>query len=226
MRKIDYRPGKLALGVLISFALLALCGWRWWSDDWSLGLPLMMLFAASGGMAVRTLLLGKPALEWDGDRLIINTHFRSSTLDWREVRDIAVKQVTIRYMGLIPIKRQTYLVVAADGGMFGQRLRLSASSLDMPTGGIVELCASLQAQRLATVGTTGVAMNGAGPQGWGAARPFSATAVDGSEPFDPDAALARYFAKQDQEGAAGHQPPAIAPARGAPARSSFGRRIA
>ena len=110
--------------------------------------------------------------------------------------------------------------------LFGaKRLRLSANAIELPPGGAVALVALLQAAHVAAVGVTGVAMKGAGENGWGAA-PVRPT-PEQQAGFDPDAALARYMARKaegEPEPMAEVSPIAAPAASAMQARPAFGRK--
>jgi hypothetical protein len=209
----------LFLGVLALFA-----GNIWWTAGGFLA-PLFAVLLV-GGAVICTLnaLSSEPAIKFDRDSLWVRTALGGvKQIPWREVHQIALEVLTLRYFGVIPVSRTETLCIACEGGVFGaRRLRVAASALALPAGGAAELVLILQQGHVEAVGVAGVAMAGAGSRGWGIEP--AAAAVDHSQSeFDPDAAVARYLASK-QAGAEAtpapevHQPPI-------PQRPLFGRKV-
>ena len=226
MRSFYYRPGKNAATALTSGALAALSGWLWWSD----GDVLWMISTVGLGLAalkgLANAMNSEPAVKFNDERLWVRTTFGSHAVSWAQVYGIALQVMTVRYWGIIPISRRETLCISIEGGSFGaRRLRVPAASIELPAGGANALVQILRDAQLAAVGAAGVAMAGAGRNGWGV-PPKSK--VEREEPlesgFDADAAIARYLAsKQAEESARAQAQPSV-PVM--PQRPVFGRRQA
>jgi hypothetical protein len=168
-------------------------------------------------------------VKFDNERLWVRTMFGTQAILWSKVYGIALQVVTIRYWGIIPIGRKETLCVAVEGGPFGaRRLRVAASTIELPAGGAPELVQILRHAQLSAVGPAGVAMAGADRTGWGVP---SKSVVERDETaksgFDADAAIARYLASKDAAQNAMAAPLPKAPAAAAAQqRPVFGRRQA
>src|SRR4028119_1236498 len=165
MHKFHYRPGKSAFVAL----LLGIVGlgplWFWWSTDagW-MTLAFGLLCAAGAGKMLADAVSDTPALTVTREGLRVRRTWGSADeVSWRQVQELSVEVLTLRYMGFIPVSRQETLVVKCDGGLFGsRRLRLSLKLIDMPAGGTAALMALLHQAHVAAVGEAGVVMAGAG----------------------------------------------------------------
>ncbi|MBV8908719.1 MAG: hypothetical protein JOZ20_06940 [Sphingomonas sp.] len=230
MRSFYYRSGKNAATALTSGTLAILAGWQWWSDGdivWLISVVMLGLAALTG---LAKAMNSEPALKFDNERVWVRTAFGNHAVSWKQVLGIALQVMTVRYWGVIPIGRREILCISIEGGSFGaRRLRVPAASIELPPGGASALVQILRDAQLAAIGSAGVAMAGAGNNGWGVP---SKPAVERDEPsesgFDADAAIARYLASKKaserlQAPAAVQAQPA-APAT--PQRPVFGRRQA
>ena len=228
MRSFYYRPGQNALTALVSGLFTALAGALWLKD----GDVIWMITTAVLGLAAlksaQNAMSREPAVKFDCGRLWIRTFFGSHSVSWNQVYGIALQVITVRYWGVVPVSRREILCISIEGGSFGaRRLRITTSSIELPPGGASALVKILRDAQLAAIGAAGVAMAGAGKNGWGVP---SKSAIERDEPtgggFDADAAIARYLAsKQASESAptaAQMQPPAPV----MPQRPVFGRRQA
>ena len=206
MTKINFRPGKLAFGAMASGLAAALMGWSWSGDgSWLMGLGAIGSGCLAGAMA-RCALGDRPALLFDESGITINTLYRGRTLRWDEVRDIVIERTTVRYMFIITVAKKEFVSIRTKGGaLSGANYKLSASLIELPAGGVMELHSRLCAAMAAA---------GSSP----AAQATYAPASDTGSGFDPDAAIARYLAAKQAEPA-----PAPSPSPG-PARPVFGRR--
>jgi hypothetical protein len=229
MRSFYYRSGRNAATGLVSGLLAAFAAWQWWSDGdviWMISAGVLGLAALNGiAIAMNT----EPAVKFDNERLWVRTTFGSHAVSWKQVLGIALQVITVRRWGVIPVGRREILCLSIEGGSFGaRRLRIPAASIELPTGGASGLVQILRDAQLAAIGSSGVAMAGAGQDGWGVP---SKPRIESEEPsetgFDADAAIARYLAskKASEE----ERAPMSAVQRAAPAmpqRPVFGRRQA
>jgi hypothetical protein len=231
MKKIYYRSGKTAFAALGAGGLAILCAW-FWIDDGSTKMGLAALFfGALAVLGTRKAFSGRPALQYNDQELVIDKFFGPVNLKWRQVQRIMIEQITLRYMGIIPVSKQQFLVIRGDGGLFGStNHRIAASAITLPPGGIAELCAVLTMVHVAAVGHAGVVMKGAGSNGWGADSSPAPAPIQREDPegaaFDADAAIARYLAqKQTVEACTGTPQQAHAPMAVRPPRPTFGRKV-
>lgn len=226
MRKFHYRAGKNAMAALFMGALTIFCAMLWWRSGGFFSLAGFLLFGAGAAKGATDAMSSEPALAFGDEGLRVRTATGVQQVGWKDVQHIGLEVFTYRYWGIIPIAKHENLVIKIDGGLFGaKRLRLSANAIELPPGGAVALVALLQAAHVAAVGVTGVAMKGAGENGWGAApaRPTPEQQAG----FDPDAALARYMARKaegEPEPMAEASPIAAPAASAMPARPAFGRK--
>lgn len=223
MRSFYYRPGKNA-ALALFMGLAALFSARmWWSGGGFFAVAGALLFGAAALKGALNAFNHEPVLRFDRDRLWVRTTFGGvKELAWSEVQRISLEVLTIRYYGIIPMGRTEILCIACDGGAFGtRRLRISASTIQLPVGGAGELTRILQQAQLEAVGAAGVAMAGAGRRGWGVGRADEPETAQ-AEGFDADAAIARYLAQKEQAGRAG---PAPAARPNLPQAPVFGRRV-
>jgi hypothetical protein len=233
MRSIYYRPGKMAFRALFSGGACIVVSLAWMRG----GSILMGLGALASALAtivsLRAAFATRPAIQFDERGITFDKFGKSLRFEWRQIHSINFEEMTLRYMGLIPVARHQFLVVKADGGMFGAaRHAISAKAIELPPGGLIELCAILRAAQLAAVGEAGAAMKGAGPSGWGTAPPRGSVAAEpeGSA-FDPDAAIARYLAAKAADGGRPAETPSVpaqtpsAPTMPGLPRRTFGRRV-
>lgn len=232
MHKFHYRSGKSAFFGLLLGGLALYYGWGLVDGDGDVfSLALALLFGGAAAKLVMDSFSTTPALAFDASGIRIRrTWGQVASLRWDEVHWIKVQTTTMRYYGIIPVAKHEHLVVKCDGGLLGgRRLTLAAKLIQLPPGGVHQLCAALNAAHLAAVGGAGIAMKGAGPQGWGVgARPSAASLVEagGGTEFDAEAALARYLARKDSapEDVAPVAAAAPVAAPATPARPVFGRK--
>jgi hypothetical protein len=230
MQSFYYRPGRNAATALISAPMAALAGWQWWSDGDILWMTSTMVFGLAALKGALNSVNSEPALKFDRDRLWVRTTFGSRVLTWQQVYGIALQVMTVRYWGIVPIRRVESLCIAYEGGAIGaKRLRIPASTIELPIGGAQALVQILRDAQLTAVGQTGVAMAGAGQTGWGAPTKAPQSVSTPESAFDPDAAIARYLASketiQNAPAADQVQAPAVSSAL-TPQRPVFGRRQA
>jgi len=229
MRSFYFQPGKTAVFALFMGLLAVIIGKLWWSIGGILPLSLALVFSLAAVKLAFDAMSNDPALKFDGKHLWVRKAFGGmDQVPWSEVQGISLEGFTIRYWGIIPLGKTEYLSIACNGGVLGtRRLRVAVGSIALPPGGSGALVHILQLAHVEAVGLAGVAMAGAGRQGWGAA-PAASAKEEGQEDgsgFDADAAIARYLASKDAGGdqpASGQAPPAR-PAM--PPRPVFGRRV-
>lgn len=217
MHKVDYCQARLmrsfglfAGGGLIAAFLLPGGALKW------LVTPVLLAAAALSGLK---LFGDRSAVLWDerGVTLITLTGRRSVT--WRELLGINVERMTHYLWGFIPVSSVDFLVIKTRGGLLASnKLRISASLLELPPGGSAELAVTLKRAHATAIG--GVA---AVPVAAAQLPPQAAAETDnGSENgFDPDAVIARYLAQKAAAPAAAAETPGM-PA--APVRPVFGRK--
>jgi len=220
MRSFYYQRARSAVSAII-MALFAIGAGRVCRED---GGVLMFAFAAAMTLGAAKAALDamnrEPALSFDQDSIRVRKTWGGvEEVAWSDVHDINLKAYTVRYMGIIPIRRHTYMTIACEGGSFGaRRLRVSMTAMGMSSQQSASVLEMVKQARLQAVGEVRVAMAGAGSRGWGVDMNRS------EEGFDADAAMSRYLAaKKEQE------PPAARfdTRRSAmPQRPAFGRRIA
>jgi hypothetical protein len=163
-----------------------------------------------------------PMIRFDREHLRVRTTFGAvAEIPWRNVHNIKLMVLTMKYAGVFAVGKTEYLEIACEGGMFGaRRFRVPTTTMRLPPGGAQEVALVLQAAHVEAVGVAGVAMAGAGPRGWGVDTSPKEEPASG---FDPDAALARYLASKEPD--TQPQPASVAPARMVtPQRPVFGRK--
>ncbi|GAA4035836.1 hypothetical protein GCM10022281_15390 [Sphingomonas rosea] len=232
MHTFHYRAGKSAFFGLMLGMLAVFFGWDVVTGEADVfNTAMTLVFAAGAVKLVMDSFSSTPALAFDREGLRIRrTWGQVAALRWDEVHWIKVESITIRYYGVIPVAKHEHLVVKCDGGLLGgRRLTLAAKLIQLPPGGVHQLCAALNAAHLAAVGGAGVYLKEAGPNGWGVQpRPSAASLVEagGGTEFDAEAALARYLARKDSATEAVAPLAAAAPvaAPATPARPVFGRK--
>lgn len=215
MQKIGYRQSRLVTNMALTAFGAMLCGLLWWATSSILaGLLTLGLGGLSGLFAV-TLVNGRPAIAYDERQVSLTTLLSNATFAWSEVHDIRITSSTARIYFVIPLPTIRHLVFTVAS----KQVRISVGLLELPRGGIAEICAQLSAARLAgadhTVGLDQI-RTGAAPAS--DARDDDAPLVD----FDPDAAIKRYLARRDAEGKT--RPGAEPAPPVAPPRPVFGRR--
>jgi len=231
MQSFYYRSGRNAATALISGSLAALTGWQWWIDGDVVWMISAFVLGLAGLKGALNSMNSEPAVKFDGDRLWVRTTFGSRVMTWQQVYGIALQVMTVRYWGVVPIRRVETLCIACEGGAIGaKRLRIPASAIELPIGGAQALVQILRDAQLAAVGRSGVAMAGAGANGWGVTpKPAAHSDVQLQTAFDPDAAIARYLASKEATQDAPAAPPTQAPVATpipVPQRPVFGRRQA
>lgn len=163
------------------------------------------------------------ALQFDERSLLVCPVGSRRKLSWRNVTDIKLMVRTQRLYGLIPINRTHFIDFEIGGGVLGSKtLRLPLASLGLNKDDGMRLVVKLEALR------KGVRLAPVTP----ARRldemnqprvPGPATSAPHAGGFDPDAAMARYLAKQGAQ-QQGSEAPSVAAA--AAARPTFGRKFA
>jgi hypothetical protein len=222
MRSFYYQRGRRAAAAIV-MAFFAIAGGRVWRDEggfFVLAFALAMTVGAA--KAALDAMNRKPALKFDGFSVWIRRTWGGvEEVSWNDVHDINLKSYTVRYMGIIPVRRHMYIVIACEGGTFGaRRLRVSTTAMGMSAAQSATIVAALKQAQLDAVGEVGVAMAGAGSRGWGVDMGHKSRDPD----FDADRAMARYLASK--EGDERESPPVRAAARPLmPQRPSFGRRV-
>ena len=229
MRSFYYRSGRNAATGLVSGLLAAFAGWQWWSDGDLIWMASATLLGFAALKSLATAMNTEPALKFDHGHLWVRTTFGSHAVSWNQVLGLALQLITVRRWGIIPVGRREILCISIEGGSLGaRRLRIEAASIELPAGGASALVQMLREAQLSAMGPAGVAMAGAGQNGWGLP---SKSKIEGEEPsgsgFDADAAIARYLASKK---AAEEEPaptPAVRPSSPTtPQRPLFGRRRA
>jgi len=228
MRNYHYRTFKNIFMGLLS-ALLALgCALSWFGDGGFFSGAGALLFALGTPLFLHAAMKDEPALSFDATSLTVRSIFKTARVDWKDVLDISVHVVRLRYWGIIPISKQENLSIKYDDGSGGtKKAGLSLGMVKLPPGGAQLLLAQLNTTWVAAVGEARVAMAGAGKQGWGAerraAKVVAAEAEATDTGFDHDAAIQRYLAAKAAAAPVAPDAPAV-PSR--PARPTFGRRVA
>jgi hypothetical protein len=226
MHSFYYKKGANALGAA-TLALFAIGSGKLWYDHGGVMLLIFSIVMVVGA-AKTTLdtLSSEPALKFDRHSLWVRKMWGGGLheVPWRDVHGIGLKVHTVRYMGVIPVSRTAYVTITCEGGWFGaRRLRLATSALGLSPARSAELVEILKQAHIDAVGVAAAAMAAAGSQGWGIETPPVLPEVPDSG-FDPDAALARYQAAQQQQ--IREAQPTLAVARPAmPQRPTFGRRV-
>jgi hypothetical protein len=219
MQSIFYRPGKNAIGALAAAALALFSATSWLSDDSTVMGVAALFFAFAAFAGMRKAFSSRPALQYDAQSLTIDKTFGEAKIGWCDVQTVTIEQLTIRYMGLIPVSKRQFLVIRLGGGAFGSKKhRIAAGGIQLPTGGVAALCATLTAMQLAAAG---------GASSRPSLAPSVATAAEPAQSaFDPDAAIARYLAQKEAE-AQYHQSQQQFAAQPAirSSRPTFGRKV-
>ena len=227
MQSFYYRPGKNAALAVAAALLASLCAWAWWQSGGWMMLGGMLLFGAALAKAMHNALDGEPALLLGADQLSVRTTFGREDIRWRDVQSITLETFSYRLYGVIPMGQTENLCIAVNGGLTGtRRLRVSAATIDLPSGDACELLLTVQAAHVAAVGEAGAVMAGAGARGWGVDP--AGTSANSEIPglgFDPDAAIARYLAAKEATGVTDSATPVTYP-QGTIQRPTFGRRTA
>jgi hypothetical protein len=223
MRSFYYRPGRSAFTALFAGSLALGAGKLWYDKGGWVLLASAAFMAVGAAKAAFDAMSGEPALKFDTKAIWIRKTWGGvEEVPWRDVHAITGKVFTVRYMGIIPIRRTTFISVTCEGGIFGaRRLRVSTTAMGLSVSGSADLVLLLKQAHLEAVGEAGVAMAGAGSRGWGVGPSDEPAPSSG---FDPDAAVARYLASK--QAPAQDQPDrGLAPARPPmPQRPVFGRR--
>jgi hypothetical protein len=222
MRSFYYRQGRSAFAAVFMAALAIAVGRMWRVDGGFVLLAFAVVMTLGAAKASLDAMNTKPALKFDRHALWIRKAWGGvEEVPWRDVHDIAIKMFTVRYMGVVPVRRHVYITITCEGGTFGaRRFRVSTTAMGMsPTEGAAVVAALKQAQ-IEAIGEAGAAMAAAGSRGWGVDMSPKAS----EHGFDADAAMARYLASKQAE----EPTPAAAPLTARPAmpqRPSFGRRV-
>ena len=222
MRSFYYRQGRSAFAAVFMAALAIAVGRMWRSDGGFLMLAFALLMTLGAAKAALDAMNTKPALKFDRHSLWVRKTWGGvEEVPWREVHDIGIKMLTVRYMGIIPVGRHVYVTITCEGGTFGaRRFRVSTTAMGMSPAEGAAVVAALKQAQIEAVGETGAAMAAAGSRGWGVDMSSKPSDLG----FDADAAMARYLASKQ----AGEASPAAAPAPARPVmpqRPSFGRRV-
>lgn len=226
MQKFHFRSGKSTLMALLLGLFGLSSAWFWWNSGGVFSFLFALLCGAGAGKLLMDAASDVPALVFDsGGVQVRRTWGGLVEVSWRQVQQISVEVMTVRYFGFIPIAKQETLVVKCDGGLFGaRRLRLSLRMLELPSGGVGHLLGMLQQAHVAAIGEAGVVMAGAGEHGWGVHSVPEVTPVAQDRAgFDADAALARYLARKETQAPLPSENAVGRPV--APSRPAFGRRI-
>ena len=211
MRKVNYRPGKVATTAVLCLLATVALAYFWSSDGGLLLLGGTAFFAYMTAAALRGALGDRPALLFDQLGLTINTLHRSARYDWRDVVDVRVERTTLRMWGIIPVSSKEFLCISGKRGASGlTNYRLTKALIELPAGGLSALHAELWTARMAAVESAASAP-AIQPVAEGEATPG----------FDPDAAIARYLAAK-QAAPVADTP---APISRGPPRPTFGRRV-
>lgn len=223
MQSFYYRRGRRSVGAIV-MALLAIGAGRVWREDGTFSMlafaVLMSLGAAKSALDATS---RRPALSFNRACVRVRRTWGGvEEIPWSEVHDLSLKAYTIRYMGIIPIRRHTFITVVSEGGVFGsRRFRVSTTALGMSAAQSAMVLAALKQAQLDAVGEVGVAMAGAGTRGWGVdtaqERPNAV--------FDADAAMARYLAAKEKPEQTAARIVATERQPVAPLRPAFGRRV-
>ncbi len=148
---VDYSRGKLLAHA--GFGVLAVLFAVWGAGAFDgAGRVVMTLlipvFAVMTLAAARRAFGDLRALRWDGRGLSVRTLFSERRLAWSEVAGIGVQQVnTYALFGLLRVGSQRSIMVrVANGGLFGGRVGVSFSLLDLegrtPESLVLELSAA------------------------------------------------------------------------------------
>ena len=130
MQSFYYRSGRNAATALISGSLAALTGWQWWTDGDVVWMISAFVLGLAGLKGALNSMNSEPAVKFDGDRLWVRTTFGSRVMTWQQVYGIALQVMTVRYWGVVPIRRVETLCIACEGGAIGaKRLRFPASAI-------------------------------------------------------------------------------------------------
>jgi hypothetical protein len=221
MRSFYYQRGRSAFGAVFMAALAIFAGRIWRESGGFVMLLFFVLMTLGAAKAALDAMNTKPALKFDRQSLWIRKTWGGvEEVPWSEIHNIELKVVTVRYMGIIPIRRHAFVTVTCEGGTFGaRRFRVSTTRMGLSRAEGAALVAALKEAQIEAVGEVGAAMAAAGARGWG----VDMGAKEPGRGFDPDAAMARYLASKE-----GDEPSAVAaPAPACPAmpqRPSFGRR--
>lgn len=219
MREFRYRRTQSAfLAVMLTLTAMGLVT-RWLHGQNVLNLFVACLLLLGSAKAAYDAISDEPALKFDQRSIWLRKTFGGvEEIPWRNVLDITSKVFTMRYAGIVPVGKNTYITITCEGGLFGaRRMRVSTTALGMSPVQTAKLVADLEQARHAAVGTAGIAMAGASNRGWG---------VDlgaGSSGFDPDAALARYLSSKSEHDASEPASQSAFPRATQP--RTFGRRV-
>ena len=222
MRSFYYRQGRSAFAAVFMAPLAIAAGRMWRSDGGFLMLAFALLMTLGAAKAALDAMNTKPAMKFDRHSVWIRKTWGGvEEVPWREVHDIAIKMLTVRYMGIIPVRRHVYITVTCEGGTFGaRRFRVSTTAMGMSAAEGAAVVAALKQAQMEAVGEAGAAMAAAGSRGWG----VDMGPRTSGQSFDADAAMARYLASKQAEESS--PAAAAAPGRpGMPQRASFGRRV-
>jgi len=223
MQSFHYRPGRNGLVAVFMAALAIGAGKMWFDGGGFLLLAFCALMAAGASKGLFDAMSNEPALKFDRHSVWVRKTWGGvQEVPWRDVHDISASVFTVRYAGLVPVGKTTYLTITCEGGTFGaRRLRISTTAMGLSDSATAALVLALKQAHVDAVGIAGAAMAGAGNRGWGVDFNSKSEPQNGESGFDPDAALERYLASKEAEGT-----PAAPAARPAmPQRPTFGRRV-
>ena len=220
MREYRYRRTQSAFFAIMATLTAMGLVTRWLHGQSVVNLFVAATFLLGAAKAAYDAISDEPALRFDNRTIgIRRTWGGVEEIPWRSVLGISSKVVTMRYAGLFPMGKTTYITITCEGGLFGaRRLRIATTPLGMSPVQTAQLIADLEKARQAAVGESGIAMAGAGNRGWGV--DMGASAAGG---FDPDAALARYLSSKQDHSPSDEAQQAAFPRAMQP--RTFGRRV-
>src|SRR5438309_1829541 len=117
MRSFYYQRGRSAAAAIV-MAFFAIGAGRVWRDE---GSALMLAFGAVMALGAAKAALDAtnraPALAFDGRSIRVRRTWGGvEEIGWPDLHEVSLKTHTVRYMGVIPIRRHRYIVIKCEGG--------------------------------------------------------------------------------------------------------------
>lgn len=208
-----YKKGRLwfyGVGLIFFSFFILLAG--------SLGfLITLMLWAAAFGL-IKTAFGDAAALAAGPDGIMVRGQWTKRLISWDDYVGLSTKTLTQSIFNIIPVTKTHSLYIESRGGFAGRNTKklLTLNLTDLKMEDIPALAVKLQQMALTRGRDFG--------QAWPPTRPVDTSVVAGSAPFDADAALNRYLARQQATDSRVLEAPGNSPNSPQPARPSFGRK--
>lgn len=177
----------------------------------------LMLWAAAFGL-IKTALGDSAALAAGPDGITVRGQWTRRLISWDDYAGLSTTTLTQNLFNIIPVTKPDSLYIESRSGFAGRNAKkgLTLKLTDLKLEDIPALAVKLEQMAL----TRGRDIS----QAWPPTRPVDTSVVAGSAPFDADAALNRYLARQQATDSRVLEAPGTSPSSLQPARPSFGRK--